>query len=61
MSSRDDSRTEGGRARLLALPDPTSLARLAEDAYERMTLRESALYIAGYVAGFDAAAKEDDP
>lgn len=60
MKRHGSQRTEGERARLLALPDAAALARHAEDAYERMTLRESALYIAGYVAGHDAATREND-
>ncbi len=50
------------RAKLtMQLPDEAEMRRLLADDHDQMTLRESACYIAGYVAGFANASEELAP
>jgi len=58
----EDKQIERRRAKLeLGLPNEAELCRLLAGDRDEMTMRESAWYIKGYVAGFNKAAGESAP
>jgi hypothetical protein len=54
-----DSNSTDGKKRFRKLPDEAEVQRLLASGPNDMTMWESAIYIAGYCAGYDAAGLEE--
>ena len=58
-NNEEDATCKRRREKLMSgLPDEAELCRLLADDRDQITMRESAWYIKGYVAGFNKAAGE---